>query len=148
MQAHILYKAATSGFHPLPGKKYSLPTVGIKLPLPGLWKVKEVKKGETMKNAIIRTIAVAVFATSVSAFAISNDAKAAEDKNSGGTNVGTAVESNVSLALDELQGKVQQLEARDKESQADQKTRQDDTNKKIRQQDKEWDHSLLGNYGG
>lgn len=100
-----------------------------------------------MKNALIRMMAVAVVTTSISAFAMSNDAKAAENKNSNNTTVGTAVETNVSPALDglekvdQLQGEVQQLEARDKEN-------QDDTNKKIRQQEKDWEHSLLGNYGG
>ena len=58
-----------------------------------------------MKNAFIRIMAVGVLTTSISAFAMSENAKASEDKNSGGTNVGTAMESNVSLALDELQGK-------------------------------------------
>ena len=108
-----------------------------------------------MKNAFIRMMAVAVFATSISAFAMSEKAEPAKDKNYGSTNVGTAAESNVSVTLDQLlekvdqlQGQVQQLNARDKENQREQETKQDETNKKIRQQEKEWDHSLLGIYGG
>ncbi len=105
-----------------------------------------------MKNAFIRIMAVGVLTTSISAFAMTQNAKAAEEnKNSCGANVGTAVESNVSMTRDEflakvdqLHGEVQQLEV----NQAEQKNRQDDTNKKIRQQEKEWEHSLLGNYGG
>ncbi len=108
-----------------------------------------------MKNAFIRIMAVVVFATSISAFAMSEKAGAAKDKNFGSTNVGTAAESNVSVTLDELlekidqlQAQVQQVNARENENQREQQTRQDDLNKKIRQQEKEWDHSLLGNYGG
>jgi uncharacterized protein HemX len=119
---------------------------------PGIIEGARTKKGATMKNAFIRIMAVGVLTTSISAFAMTQDAKAAEEnKNSGGANVGTAVESNVSMTRDELlakvdqlQGEVQQLEA----NQAEQKTRQDDMNKKIRQQEKEWEHSLLGIYGG
>jgi TolA-binding protein len=108
-----------------------------------------------MKSAFIRMMAVAVFATSISAFAMSEDPKAAKDKNSDSANVGTAVESNVSATLDELlakvdqlQGEVQQLQAKDKESQGEQETKQEDAKRKIDQQNKEWDHSLLGIYGG
>ena len=104
-----------------------------------------------MKSALIRMMAVAVFATSISAFAISENPKAAKDKNSNSTNVGTAVESNVSLPLDgllekvdQLQGEVQQL--KDKENQGEQA--QEDTKRKIDQQEKEWNDSLLGIYGG
>lgn len=137
----------------MPAKKYCLPTVGIKLPLPWLWNMNE-QKGATMKNALIRIMAVAVFATSISAFAMSEKAEP-KDKNYGSTNVATAAESNVSVTLDELlekidqlQAQVQQLNAREKENQRQQETQQDETNKKIRQQEKEWDHSLLGIYGG
>lgn len=108
-----------------------------------------------MKNAFIRMMAVAVFATSISAFAMSENPKAAKDKNSDSTNVGTAVESNVSPTLDgvtervdRLQGEVQRLEAKDKENQREQETKQEDTKTKIGQQGKEWNHSLLGIYGG
>lgn len=107
-----------------------------------------------MKNALIRIMAVAVFATSISAFAMSEKTEP-KDKNYGSTNVGTAAESNVSVTLDELlekidqlQAQVQQLNAREKENQRQQETQQDEANKKIRQQEKEWDHSLLGIYGG
>ena len=109
-----------------------------------------------MKNAFIRIMAVGILTTSISAFAMTQNAKAAEEnKNSGATNVGTAMESNVSMKLDELMAKVdqlhgelQQLETKDKDKQKEQNTRQDDTNKKIHQQEKEWEHSLLGIYGG
>jgi hypothetical protein len=147
LRAHILHKAATSRFHPFPEKNISLLREGIRLPLPGLWKVKE-QKGEPMKNSLTRVMAVAVFATSISAFAMSENPKTTENKNSGGANVETAMESNVSPTLDglleridQLQGEVQQLKAKDKEN-------QNDTNKNIHQQEKEWEHSLLGIYGG
>jgi len=108
------------------------------------------KKGGTMKSALIRMMAVAVFAMSISAFAISENPKTAKDKNPDSANVGT-VESNVSLTpdgllekLDQLQGEVQQL--KDKENQGEQA--QEDTKRKIDQQEKEWNDSLLGIYGG
>jgi TolA-binding protein len=104
-----------------------------------------------MKNAFIRIMALGVLTTSISAFAMSQTPKAAEEnKNSGVTNVGTVVESNVSMTSDELLGKVDQLHGEVqqlKDNQAEQKTRQNDMNKTI-QQEKEWEHSLLGNYGG
>jgi TolA-binding protein len=113
------------------------------------------QKGGTMKPALIRMITVAVCATSMSAFAMAENAKSAKDKNSDSTNVETAVESNIPPTLDELLAKVdqlqlevQQIEARDNENQGVQKTKQEETNKKIRQQDKEWEHSLMGIYGG
>jgi hypothetical protein len=102
------------------------------------------KKGGTMKSAFIQMMAVAVFATSMSAFAMSEKPKAAKDKNCDCTNVGTAMESNV----DQPQGELPQLAAKDKENQREQETKQEDTNKKIRQQEKEWNHSLMGIYGG
>jgi TolA-binding protein len=107
-----------------------------------------------MKSAFIRMMAVAVLAASISAFASENP-KAARDSSSGGTNAGTAVESNPSLTIDELlqkvdqlQAQVQQLEDKDKQNQRDQQMQQEDMNKKIHQQEKEWNNSLLGIYGG
>ena len=107
-----------------------------------------------MKSAFIRMMAVAVFATSISAFAMSENPKA-KDKNSDSAKVGAAAEANVSPTLDELvekvdqlQAEVQQLESKDRENQEKQETNQDDATKKIRQQHKEWEHSLLGIYGG
>jgi TolA-binding protein len=104
-----------------------------------------------MKNAFIRMMAVAVFTTSLSAFAQSDGAKAAKHDNPDGAKVGTAVESNVSVTPDELLGKVDQLQEEVqqlKENQAEQRARQEDTTKEIRQQEKEWEHSLMGIYGG
>jgi TolA-binding protein len=105
-----------------------------------------------MKSAFIRMMAVALFAMPVSAFAMSSNAKTVEDKNSSSANFETAGEVNVALTLNELmgkvdllQGQVQQLEIRDKENQKEQEARQDDTNKKIRQEEKEWEYSLKGN---
>ena len=107
-----------------------------------------------MKSAFIRMMAVAVFATSISAFASENP-KAAKDTNSDSTNVGTAVESNASLTFDgllqkvnQLQGELQQLEDKDKENQREQETKQKDLKRKIHEQEMEWNNSLLGIYGG
>lgn len=104
-----------------------------------------------MKTAFIRMIAVAVFITSISALAQSEVAKATKNDNPDAANAGTAV-ANVSPTLDELlakidqlQAEVQQLEAKDKKNQEEQKITQDEANKKIQQQDKEWEYSLRGN---
>jgi TolA-binding protein len=108
-----------------------------------------------MKTALIRMMLVGAFATSIPAFAMSGNAKAANDRNSDSTNVGTAVESNATPTLgavleklDQLQGQIQQLQARDKENQREQQTNRENTKRKIDQQGKEWEHSLMGIYGG
>lgn len=108
-----------------------------------------------MKSAFIRMMAVGVFATSISAFAMSGNAKAVNDKNSESASVGTAMESNVTPTLDavleqvnQLEAQVQQLQAKDKENQQEQQTNQENTKRKIDRQEKEWEHSLLGIYGG
>ena len=100
-------------------------------------------------------MAAGVLATSISAFAMSENAEAVNDKSSGSANVGTAMESNVTPALDavleqvnQLEAQVQQLQAKDKENQREQQTNQENTKTKIDRQDKEWEHSLLGIYGG
>jgi TolA-binding protein len=108
-----------------------------------------------MKSAFIRMMAVAVFATSISVFAASENPKPAKDNNSGSTSVGTAVGSNDTLTLEtvleklnQLQAEVQQLNARDKEREREQQINQEDIDKMIEQQDKHWNDSLLGMYGG
>ena len=108
-----------------------------------------------MKNTFIRMMTLAVFAASVSAFAASENAGADKDNNSHSPNVGTAVESNGAPTLDtvleklnQLQSEVQQLTAREKERQREQQANQEDIDKMIEQQDKNWNDSLLGIYGG
>jgi len=108
-----------------------------------------------MKSALIRMMAVAMFATSISAFAASENSKAAQDKKVDSTNVGTAGKSNATPTLDavleklnKLQAEVEQLNARDKEREREQQINQEDMNKMMDQQDKRWNDSLVGIYGG
>ena len=108
-----------------------------------------------MKSAFIRMMAVAAYATSISVFATSENPKPAKDNNSGSTNVGTALGSNATLTLDtvldklnQLQAELQQVTAQEKERQREQQANQEDIDKMIEQQDKRWNDSLVGIYGG
>ena len=108
-----------------------------------------------MKSALIRMMAVAMFATSISAFAASENPRAAQDNNPDNTNVGTAKESNATPELDavlkklnELHAEVEQLNARDKEREREQQINQEDMNKMMDQQDKRWNDELVGISGG
>jgi len=107
-----------------------------------------------MKRAFIRMMAVAVFATSISAFAASANPKAANNNN-GDSTYATRAESNSTPTLDsvieklnQLQAEVEQLKAKDQEREREQQTNQEDINKMIKQQDQQWNDSLMGIYGG
>lgn len=110
-----------------------------------------------MKTTLIRTLSIVVFATSISAFAQTSDTKRQDtvtttfnttQQNFPIIRQSDPGESNVSLKLDQLQEKVQQLEAKDKESQEQKQRTNQEQKKQIRQEEKEWEHSLLGIYGG
>jgi len=104
-----------------------------------------------MKSALMRMMAVAVFAGSISAFAASQNPKVAQDNNGDNRSVGVAVESNDTPTLDilveklnELQAEVEQLNARDKEREREQQINQEDMNKMMDQEDKRWNDWLVG----
>jgi negative regulator of sigma E activity len=108
-----------------------------------------------MRSILIRTITIAVLATSVAAFAQTDHTKRepaattcnTTQMNDSNPEASDPAESNVSLKLEQLQQEVHQLEIRDKLNQEEkQKAIQKDKGK-IRQDNKEWDHSLLGIYG-
>jgi peptidoglycan hydrolase CwlO-like protein len=110
-----------------------------------------------MKTNLIHTMAIVVLVTSISAFAQTGDTRReaptttiwkTAQQNDSNQEASDPVESNVSMNLDHLRDRVQQLEAKDKKNQEEeQKTRQE-RKKQLRQDEKEWEHSLLGIYGG
>jgi len=107
-----------------------------------------------MKSVFIRMMAVAVLATSISAFAASGNPKATNN-NGDSANLATAVEWNATPTLDsvleklnQLQAEVEQLKAKDKEREREQQINQEDIDKMIKQQDQQWNDSLMGIYGG
>ena len=121
-----------------------------------------------MKTNLIQTMGIVVLATSISAFAQSGDAKrddpatlAFNTAQQNDSNQGTSdpAESNVSmkldqlqknvlLKLDQLQKDVQHLEATENERQEEEQKTKQERKKQLRQDEKEWEHSLLGIYGG
>lgn len=110
-----------------------------------------------MKTNFINTMAIVVLATSISAFAVSGDRKREDpatttyttaQQNDSNQGASDQVESNVSMKLDQLQNEVQQLEAKDKERQEGEQKANQQRMKQLRQQYEEWEHSLLGIYGG
>jgi TolA-binding protein len=121
-----------------------------------------------MKTNLIRKTAIVVLATSISAFGQTGDAKRevpatttsnTAQQNDSNQESSDPVESNVSmkldqlqknvfLKLDELQMEVRHLEARDAERQEEEQKANQEERKRLRQQYQEWEHSLLGIYGG
>jgi TolA-binding protein len=114
-----------------------------------------------MKTNLIRTMAIFVVATSISAFAQTADTKsedAAAACNTTQQNVSNQEatdlsefnpsESNVSLALETLQEEVEQLQVDDKVNQQEQQKVNQEEKTEVRQEDKSWDRSLMGIYGG
>ncbi|HXA86927.1 MAG TPA: hypothetical protein VNZ47_17715 [Candidatus Dormibacteraeota bacterium] len=109
-----------------------------------------------MKITLIRTITIAILATSISAFAQSGGTKREDAANTCNTTQQTGsdqtannpMESNVSLQLEDLQTEVDQLLVKDKVNQEEEQNKNQEEQKKIRQQDSQWRHSLLGIYGG
>jgi len=110
-----------------------------------------------MKTNLIQTMGIVVLATSISAFAQSGDAKrddpatlACNTAQQNDSNQGTSdpAESNVSMKLDQLQKDVQHLEATENERQEEEQKTKQERKKQLRQDEKEWEHSLLGIYGG
>ena len=112
-----------------------------------------------MKSILVRSFAVAMLASSISAFAATAPSKddppkedkmstaCAPDAASGSENASDPMETNVFMKLDQLEKEVRQLEVKDKLTQEEkQKTIQKDKNK-IRQENKQWNDSLLGIYG-
>jgi len=107
-----------------------------------------------MKTNLINTMAIVVLVTSISAFAWAGDTKREasattrcdsaqqNDSNQEGS------DPSVSMKLDQLQKEVQHLEATEKERQEEEQKVNQERMKRLRQQNEEWEHSLLGIYGG
>jgi len=110
-----------------------------------------------MKSILVRSFALAMLASSISAFAASGPAQSENANASMESNVSlkldqleTAVrqlESSLSLKLDQLETEVQQLEVKDKLNQGEMQRTEEQQKKKIRQQNKEWEDELLGIHG-
>src|SRR5215510_365557 len=107
-----------------------------------------------MKTNLINTMAIVVLVTSISVFAQAGDTKREasatikcdtalqNDSNQEGS------DPSVSMKLDQLQKEVQHLEATDKERQKEEQKASQERMKRLRQQNEEWEHALLGIYGG
>jgi len=110
-----------------------------------------------MKSILVRSFALAMLTSSISAFAASGPAQSDNANASMESNVSlkldqleTAVhefESSVSLKLDQLQTEVQQLEVKDKLTQDETQKTKEQQKKKIHQQNKQWEDELLGIHG-
>jgi TolA-binding protein len=104
-----------------------------------------------MKTILIRTMTFVVLATSISAFAQTSDTKREDaattlnttQQNDSNQEAYDPAESSISQKLDQLQDEVQQLER-----QVNQVEEQQPSQEEIRHEDKQWDDSLLGIYGG
>jgi TolA-binding protein len=110
-----------------------------------------------MKTNLISTMAILVFVTSTSAIAQAGDTKReapatttcnTAQQNDSAQDASDPVQCNTALKLDQLQKDVQQLVARDKKRQEEEQKKNQERKKQIRQDEKEWEHSLLGIYGG
>jgi TolA-binding protein len=109
-----------------------------------------------MKTNFIHTMAIVVLATSISAFAQTGDTKRESQattsntaqQNDSNQEASNPMASNVSMSLDQLQKQVQQLDAMDKKNQQEEQKAKQERNKQLRQDEKQWEHSLLGVYGG
>jgi len=118
-----------------------------------------------MKTNLINTMATVVLATSISAFAWAGDTKREasattrcdsaqqNDSNQEGSDPSVSMkldqlQKNVLLRFDQLQKEVQHLEATEKERQEEEQKVNQERMKRLRQQNEEWEHSLLGIYGG
>jgi len=92
-----------------------------------------------MKSILVRSLALATLASSISAFAGSPPRKS--------DNANDPMESNVAQRLDQLEKEVHQLEVKDKLNQDEKQKTNEQEKKKIRQQNKQWEDSLRGIYG-
>jgi TolA-binding protein len=111
-----------------------------------------------MKTNLIRTMAIVFLATSISAFAQTADAKSEDaatatacnttQQNVANQDANDPAESNVSLELEDLQTEVDQLMVKDKVNQEEEQNTNQEEQNEVRQQDRQWSHSLLGIYGG
>jgi peptidoglycan hydrolase CwlO-like protein len=121
-----------------------------------------------MNTTFIRTITIAVLATSLSAFAqishkrddaastsnptqqFASNAMGTEPMESGASADLQQVQKQVQLLQKQvqlLQKQVQQLEVKDKMNR-EEKQNADQEEKKIREQEKQWENALQGIYGG
>jgi len=109
-----------------------------------------------MKTNLIRTMAIVFLATSISAFAQTADTKSEDaatacnttQQNVANQEANDPAESNVSLELEDLQTEVDQLMVKDKVNQEEEQNTNQEEQNEVRQQDRQWSHSLLGIYGG
>ncbi len=112
-----------------------------------------------MKSVLVRSFAVAMLASSISAFAATAPSKDDPPKEenmstacgpadaSGSENPTGSVESNLYLKLDQLEKEVHQLAVNDKLNQEEKQRTNQEQKKRIRQENKQWNDSLLGIYG-
>jgi TolA-binding protein len=109
-----------------------------------------------MKTNLIRSMAIVFLATSISAFAQTADAKSEDaaatcnttQQNVANQEANDPAESNVSLELEDLQTEVDQLMVQDRVNQEEEQNTNQEEQNEVRQQDRQWSHSLLGIYGG
>jgi len=110
-----------------------------------------------MKSILIRSFALATLASSISAFAAAppsgddppKQQKASTDCSSAdaSSSANDAMEPSVLQKLDQLEKAVHLLEVNDKLNQEEEQKKDNQEKKRIRQQNKQWQDSLLGIYG-
>ena len=104
-----------------------------------------------MKTNLINTVAILVLVTLIPAFAQAGETKRecnTAQQNDSTQEASNQVECNAAPNLDQLQKDVQQLVAKDKKRQEEEQKTKQERKKQIREEEKEWEHSLLGIYGG
>jgi hypothetical protein len=101
-----------------------------------------------MKANLIRTMTIAIIATSISAFAQTAGGTNSQGSitkytitqpNGSNQNVNDSIESDDALKLDQEQNEINQLENQDK-------VKQEDRQKEVQREDREWDKALMGIY--
>jgi len=110
-----------------------------------------------MKSILIRSFALATLASSISALAAAppsgddppKQQKASTDCYSAdaSSSANDAMETSVPQKLDQLEKAVHLLEVNDKLNQEEEQKKDNQEKKRIRQQNKQWQDSLLGIYG-
>jgi len=109
-----------------------------------------------MKTNLIRTMAIVVLAGSIPAFGQATNTKSNDpvttrsntQPNAPSQEATDPAESNASLELEQLQTEVEQLKSADSANQQEQQKANQEEQQQIRQEDAQWNHALMGIFGG
>jgi hypothetical protein len=109
-----------------------------------------------MRTNLIRTMAIVVLASSIPAFSQAVNTKSNDpvttcsntQPNVPSQEATDPAESNASLELEQLQQEVEQLKSDDSVIQKEQQKANQEEQQQIRQDDAQWNHALMGIFGG